>query len=156
MEPIDNAFDLMDDDGYPEFIDVINGLKQQEDEDNQAEMAGDQADEQKDTLNPEALEGMLGVFFTMAEQVTSALSGVEFAFDAKGKHEVIKAASPVLVKHGGQLLGVFGAYVEEATLVIAVITLVYTSKRHLTELKIQKFEQEKRDAEAEKARPKAA
>ncbi|AQM20522.1 MULTISPECIES: hypothetical protein [Vibrio] len=109
-----------------------------------------------ETVSSEAFEGLLSVVFTIAEQATSIISGIDFAFDEKGKNEVIKAAIPVLSKHGGELLGWFGDYVEEATLLLAVLALVYTSKRHITELKAYKAEQEKRDAEKAKATAKAA
>lgn len=109
-----------------------------------------------ETVSSEAFEGFLSVVFTIAEQATSIISGIDFAFDEKGKNEVIKAAIPVLSKHGGELLGWFGDYVEEATLLLAVLALVYTSKRHITELKVYKAEQEKRDAEKAKAAAKTA
>ncbi len=157
MEQNNELPDLLDTDVYPDFrhvIDTLEDTEQQEILDEQK--AQEPAQEEKDTINPEALESFLGMMFSMAEQATSAISGVDFTFDEKGKTDVIQATVPVLNKHGGQLLGVFGSYVEEASLVIAVVVLVFSSKRHITELKIQKMEQEKRDAEAKKARAQAA
>ncbi|MBY7876309.1 hypothetical protein KW414_13335 [Vibrio fluvialis] len=104
-----------------------------------------------ESVSSEAFEGFLGIMFTVAEQATSIIAGVDFSFDDKGKAEVISAALPVLSKHGSTLMQVFGDYIEEATLLIAVLALVYTSKRHLTQLKTAKAEQEKRDAEKQKA-----
>ncbi|EKO3929995.1 hypothetical protein [Vibrio fluvialis] len=104
-----------------------------------------------ESVSSEAFEGFLGIMFTVAEQATSIIAGVDFSFDDKGKAEVISAALPVLSKHGSTLMQVFGDYIEEATLLIAVLALVYTSKRHLTQLKSAKAEQEKRDAEKQKA-----
>lgn len=89
--------------------------------------------------------------FTISEQATSIISGIDFAFDEKGKAEVIKAAIPVINKHGSQLLGLFGNYIEEATLLLAVLALIYTSKRHVTQLKVLKAQQEA--ANGEKAKP---
>ena len=156
MEQNNQLTDLVDSDEYPDFNPLIDGLLQQEKQEEQEESLAEQPEEEKDTINPEALESFLGMMFSMAEQATSAISGVDFTFDEKGKTDVIQATVPVLNKHGGQLLGVFGSYVEEASLVIAVVVLVFSSKRHITELKIQKMEQEKRDAEAKKARAQAA
>ncbi len=156
MEQNNQLTDLVDSDEYPDFNPLIDGLLQQEKQEEQEESLAEQPEEEKDTINPEALESFLGMMFSMAEQATSAISGVDFTFDEKGKTDVIQATVPVLNKHGGQLLGVFGSYVEEASLVIAVVVLVFSSKRHITELKIQKVEKEKRDAEAKKARAQAA
>ncbi len=157
MEQNNELPEVIDMDVFPDYrhvVDALENTEQQEILDEQ--QAQEPAQEEKDTLNPEALESFLGIMFSMAEQATSAISGVDFAFDEKGKTDVIQNAVPVLNKHGGQLLGVFGSYVEEASLVIAVVVLVFSSKRHITELKIQKMEQEKRREEAEKARAQAA
>ncbi|EOC1795587.1 hypothetical protein ACI1HQ_001971 [Vibrio fluvialis] len=107
-----------------------------------------------ESVSSEAFEGFLGIMFTVAEQATSIIAGVDFSFDDKGKAEVISAALPVLSKHGSTLMQVFGDYIEEATLLIAVLAFeirqgragetrcrkaksrhstVYTSKRHLTQ-----------------------
>jgi hypothetical protein len=53
-------------------------------------------------------------------------------------------------------MAVFGDYIEEATLLIAVLGLIYTSKRTIKELALQKAEQEKRDAEKAKSAAQAA
>ena len=157
MEQNNELPEVIDMDVFPDYSHVVNSLEDTEKQEIfEEQQAQEPAQEEKDTLNPEALEGFLGIMFSMAEQATSAISGVDFAFDEKGKTDVIQNAVPVLNKHGGQLLGVFGSYVEEASLVIAVVVLVFSSKRHITELKIQKMEQEKRREEAEKARAQAA
>ena len=157
MEQNNELPEVIDMDVFPDYRHVVDTLENTEKQEIfEEQQAQEPAQEEKDTLNPEALEGFLGIMFSMAEQATSAISGVDFAFDEKGKTDVIQNAVPVLNKHGGQLLGVFGSYVEEASLVIAVVVLVFSSKRHITELKIQKMEQEKRREEAEKARAQAA
>ncbi|MDP2592968.1 hypothetical protein Q8W41_26280, partial [Vibrio splendidus] len=68
------------------------------------------------------------------EQATSMISGVEFEFDGKGKQAVIDAAQPVFAKHGSTLMGVFGDYIEEATLLLAVLGLIYASKQQMAAL----------------------
>ena len=157
MEQNNELPEVIDMDVFPDYRHVVDTLENTEKQEIfEEQQAQEPAQEEKDTLNPEALEGFLGIMFSMAEQATSAISGVDFAFDEKGKTDVIQNAVPVLNKHGGQLLGVFGSYVEEASLVIAVVVLVFSSKRHIAELKIQKMEQEKRCEEAEKARAQAA
>ncbi|MCX9562998.1 hypothetical protein IG518_10795, partial [Vibrio cholerae] len=101
-------------------------------------------------------EGLLNVVFTISEQATSIISGIDFAFDEKGKAEVIKAAIPVINKHGSQLLGLFGNYIEEATLLLAVLALIYTSKRHVTQLKVLKAQQEAANGEKSQTTAQAA
>ncbi|MEH0713171.1 hypothetical protein [Vibrio owensii] len=85
----------------------------------------------------EAVAGMLSVAFVLTEQATSAISNVDFAFDEKGKQAVIEAAQPVFAKHGDSIMAIFGNYIEEVTLIIAVISLAYTSKRHVETLKLE-------------------
>lgn len=86
----------------------------------------------------EAMTGLLDIVFALTEQATSIISGVEFEFDTKGKQKVMEAAEPVFAKHGSTLMGVFGDYIEEATLLLAVLGLVYASKRQLVVLKQSK------------------
>ncbi|MDH5924582.1 hypothetical protein L8R85_26775, partial [Vibrio splendidus] len=54
--------------------------------------------------------------------------------DGKGKQAVIDAAQPVFAKHGSTLMGVFGDYIEEATLLLAVLGLIYASKQQMAAL----------------------
>lgn len=126
-------------DDWGDFSGVISGLEAEEKAENEPE----QTEEQEEGISPEAFEGILGVMFTVVEQATSLIAGVDFAFDCKGKAEVTRAAVPVLSKHGGQLLGWFGDYIEEATLLIAVLCLVHGARSQLKELKQQKIEREK-------------
>ncbi|MDE1210803.1 hypothetical protein [Vibrio aestuarianus] len=155
MQQLDNELEVTSiGDDWGDFDVVIKQLETEEAPTESTE--GSALSTETEGVSTEAFEGLLSVVFTIAEQATSIISGIDFAFDEKGKNEVIKAAIPVLSKHGGELLGWFGDYVEEATLLLAVLALVYTSKRHITELKVYKAEQEKRDAEKAKATAKAA
>lgn len=126
-------------DDWGDFSGFISGLEAEE----KAESEPEQTEEQEEGISPEAFEGILGVMFTVVEQATSLIAGVDFAFDCKGKAEVTRAAVPVLSKHGGQFLGWFGDYIEEATLLIAVLCLVHGARSQLKELKQQKIEREK-------------
>ncbi|MDA0122056.1 hypothetical protein OH459_05430 [Vibrio sp. MM46] len=72
----------------------------------------------------------------------TVISGVEFEFDAKSKQAVIDAAIPVFEKHGSTLMAVFGDYIEEATLVLAILGLVYASRKQLEALQRSKMEAE--------------
>lgn len=141
-------------DDWGDFDTVI---KQLETEETGEAVTGDNAlSTELDSGKAEAFEGFLGVMFTIAEQATSIISGIDFAFDEKGKTEVIKSALPVLQKHGDSVMSWFGDYIEEATLLIAVLALVYSSKRSISTLKTEKMKQEQAREQQEKARPQAA
>lgn len=96
--------------------------------------------------NGEAIEGLLSVAFTVAEQATSILSDVDFEFPEKSKESVIEAAVPVFRKHGGTLMAMFGDYIEEATLLLAILGLIYASKKQLKAVKGGEDEQESQTA----------
>ncbi|AEX21983.1 hypothetical protein [Vibrio sp. EJY3] len=83
----------------------------------------------------EMFEGALSVLFTIAEQATTIISGVEFEFDEKGKAAVIDAALPVLQKHGDAVTSMFGDYMEEAVLGLAVLSLIYSAKKSMAQQK---------------------
>lgn len=83
----------------------------------------------------EMFEGALSVLFTIAEQATTIISGVEFEFDEKGKAAVIDAALPVLQKHGDAVTSMFGDYIEEAVLGLAVLSLIYSAKKSMAQQK---------------------
>ncbi len=126
-------------DDWGDFSAVISQLEEQEQAKtelvNSTEPTEAAAEDKAD-----AMEGLLNIVFTLTEQVTSVLSGVEFEFDQKGKTAVIEAAQPVFTKHGQSLMGVFGNYIEEATLMLAIIGLVYASKKQVQTLKQQQME----------------
>ncbi|BCK17516.1 hypothetical protein DDN55_10545 [Vibrio cholerae] len=141
-------------DDWGDFSTVISQLES--DEKSANDDASSVVAEPAQSVSSEAFEGLLNVVFTISEQATSIISGIDFAFDEKGKAEVIKAAIPVINKHGSQLLGLFGNYIEEATLLLAVLALIYTSKRHVTQLKVLKAQQEAANGEKSQNTAQAA
>ncbi|EGQ9411448.1 TPA: hypothetical protein RUZ23_003144 [Vibrio cholerae] len=141
-------------DDWGDFSTVISQLES--DEKSANDDVSSVVAEPAQSVSSEAFEGLLNVVFTISEQATSIISGIDFAFDEKGKAEVIKAAIPVINKHGSQLLGLFGNYIEEATLLLAVLALIYTSKRHVTQLKVLKAQQEAANGEKSQNTAQAA
>lgn len=120
-------------DDWGDFGAVIDQLEQQE----QGETDSVHLTDSNETVTEdktEAMAGLLDIVFALTEQATSIISGVEFEFDGKGKQAVIDAAQPVFAKHGSTLMGVFGDYIEEATLLLAVLGLIYSSKQQMTVL----------------------
>lgn len=130
-------------DDWGDFGAVISQLEEQENSDDSTESALSGEHAQPD--NTEALSGLLSVVLMISEKATSIIAGVDFEFDEKGKQEVINAAMPVLNKHGGIVSGWLGDYVEEATLLLAVLGLVYASRRSLKTLKSEKEEKQRRE-----------
>ncbi|MDC5717872.1 hypothetical protein AB4504_03480 [Vibrio sp. 10N.222.55.F12] len=118
-------------DDWGDFGAVIDQLEQQEQGETDSVNLTDSTETEDKT---EAMAGLLDIVFALTEQATSIISGVEFEFDGKGKKAVIDAAQPVFAKHGSTLMGVFGDYIEEATLVLAVLGLIYTSKQQMAVL----------------------
>ncbi|CAK2216880.1 conserved hypothetical protein [Vibrio crassostreae] len=120
-------------DDWGDFGAVIDQLEQQE----QGETDSVNLTDSTETVTEdktEAMAGLLDIVFALTEQATSIISGVEFEFDGKGKQAVIDAAQPVFAKHGSTLMGVFGDYIEEATLLLAVLGLIYSSKQQMAVL----------------------
>lgn len=120
-------------DDWGDFGAVIDQLEQQE----QGETESVSLTESTESVTEdktEAMAGLLDIVFALTEQATSIISGVEFEFDGKGKQAVIDAAQPVFAKHGSTLMGVFGDYIEEATLLLAVLGLIYSSKQQMAVL----------------------
>ncbi|MBB1464791.1 hypothetical protein H5300_15860 [Vibrio sp. SG41-7] len=120
-------------DDWGDFGAVIEQLEQQE----QGETDSVHLTDSTETVTEdktEAMAGLLDIVFALTEQATSIISGVEFEFDGKGKQAVIDAAQPVFAKHGSTLMGVFGDYIEEATLLLAVLGLIYSSKQQMAVL----------------------
>ncbi|WP_253650786.1 hypothetical protein [Vibrio sp. Y29_XK_CS5] len=133
-------------DDWGDFGAVIQQLEQQEQADSETVNVTEPNATNQDTTetNSEAVAGLLEVAFTLTEQATAVISGVEFEFefDAKSKQAVIDAAIPVFEKHGSTLMAVFGDYIEEATLVLAILGLVYASRKQLEALQRSKMEAE--------------
>lgn len=120
-------------DDWGDFGAVIDQLEQQEQTESEpVSLTGSTETVTEDKT--EAMAGLLDVVFALTEQATSMISGVEFEFDGKGKQAVIDAAQPVFAKHGSTLMGVFGDYIEEATLLLAVLGLIYASKQQMAAL----------------------
>ena len=120
-------------DDWGDFGAVIDQLEQQEQTESEpVSLTGSTETVTEDKT--EAIAGLLDIVFALTEQSTSMISGVEFEFDGKGKQAVIDAAQPVFAKHGSTLMGVFGDYIEEATLLLAVLGLIYASKQQMAAL----------------------
>jgi hypothetical protein len=120
-------------DDWGDFGAVIEQLEQQEQGETDSVSLTDSTEAVTEDKT-EAMAGLLNIVFALTEQATSIISGVEFEFDGKGKQAVIDAAQPVFAKHGSTLMGVFGDYIEEATLLLAVLGLIYTSKQQMAVL----------------------
>ncbi|MDV6251074.1 hypothetical protein [Vibrio sp. EA2] len=97
----------------------------------------------------EMFEGALSVLFTIAEQATTIISGVEFEFDEKGKAAVMDAALPVLQKHCDTVTSMFGDYMEEAVLGLAVLSLIYSAKKSVAQQKALLELEEKKQRESQ-------
>lgn len=137
---------------WGDFSAVITQLEQQE----SATAVTDSETEQTEPVTEDKSESvalLLSGVFSLAEQATSALSGVEFEFDAKGKEEVINAALPVLAKRGDSLIAVFGDYIEEGALLLAVIGLVVGARKSIAAAKAH---QGGEDGKAESATAQAS
>ena len=124
-------------DDWGDFGSVIHQLEEQEKTENDSVGLTEPAETATED-KAEAMAGLLEVMFALSEQATSIIAGVEFEFDSKGKAAVIDAAQPVFAKHGSTLMGVFGDYIEEATLLLAVFGLIYASKKQLVMLQQSK------------------
>ncbi|OXD77010.1 hypothetical protein CE135_25540, partial [Vibrio parahaemolyticus] len=84
---IENQPDM---DDWGDFSAVISGLEQTE----VSELTDLPTEAANDDSKPagEMFQGALSVLFTIAEQATTIISGVDFEFDEKGKAAVIDAA----------------------------------------------------------------
>ncbi|PJC85698.1 hypothetical protein CSW98_14065 [Vibrio sp. HA2012] len=117
---------------WPDFSPLIDQLRQEATEE-ETEATENAKPEQED--KSEAVAGLLNVVFMITEQATSLVTGVDFQFDEAGKQQVIDAAEPVFNKHGSTFMGVFGNYIEEATLLLALLALMYTARKELVKQK---------------------
>lgn len=123
-------------DDWGDFSSVLNQLEREEGVTESVTESGQPAVEDKS----EAMAGFVEIAFVIIEQVTSVTAGFDFEFDEKGKQKVIDAAVPVLNKHGNGILSVFGDYVEEVTLLIAVLALVLSAKKTVAKHKLEIIE----------------
>ncbi|EPM4287205.1 hypothetical protein ACTJ28_002949 [Vibrio alginolyticus] len=146
QDEIENQPEL---DDWGDFSAVISGLEQTE----VSELTDLPTEAANDNHQPagEMFEGALSVLFTIAEQATSIISGVDFEFDEKGKTAVIDAALPVLEKHSDSVSSLFGDYMQEAVLGLAVLSLVYSAKKTMAYQKeLLAIEEEKQREQKEK------
>lgn len=121
MDDIVDAQTLVEEaenDDWGDFGDAILQLEKAE-----ISTSEEHAPAQIETDPNEAVESLLSTVFSLTEQAISSINDIDFSFDDKGKTEVIKATVPVLNKHGSGMLGLFGDYLEEGTLLIAVLGL---------------------------------
>lgn len=147
MDDLENQPDL---DDWGDFSSVINNLEQTE----VSTLADMPTAANDDEYQPkgEMFQGALSVLFTVAEQATTIISGVEFEFDEKGKEAVIDAALPVLEKHGDKVTAMFGNYMEEAVLGLAVLSLIYSARKSVAQQKaLLELEEKKQREQNEKA-----
>ncbi len=89
---IENQPDM---DDWGDFSEVISGLEQTE----VSELTDLPTEAANDDSKPagEMFQGALSVLFTIAEQATTIISGVDFEFDEKGKAAVLGLAVLSLV-----------------------------------------------------------
>lgn len=135
---VDNSFD-----DWGDFDAAISDLCNDEKAEEKESSAEDKPLATQDKVdNTEAIQSLLEVVFMVVEKGTAIFTGVDFKFDVEGKQEVTRAAVPVLTKHGAVVSGVFGNYIEEATLLLAVFGLIYTTRHNLKTLKAEKRKQQ--------------
>ncbi|WDG12084.1 hypothetical protein PUT72_07520 [Vibrio alginolyticus] len=147
QDEIENQPEL---DDWGDFSAVISGLEQTEVSE-LTDLPTEAVNEDNYQPAGEMFEGALSVLFTIAEQATSIISGVDFEFDEKGKAAVIDAALPVLEKHSDSVSSLFGDYMQEAVLGLAVLSLVYSAKKTMAYQKeLLAIEEEKQREQKEK------
>ncbi|WCE30111.1 hypothetical protein [Vibrio sp. SCSIO 43137] len=159
-QPHEAELQTLDND-WGDFSIAIGQLESQEKQQAQTEALTEShhSDTEPKLDNSEAVNGLLTVVFMITEKATSIVSGVDFEFDEKGKQEVISAAVPVLQKHDGAVAGWFGDYIEEATLILAVLGLVYAARHNIKVLKAEKAEleeQKRREQDGKKTKASTA
>ncbi|ASA54427.1 hypothetical protein [Vibrio gazogenes] len=132
-------------DDWGDFSAVIDALNQQENKPTEPDDTEPNKSDDKEEQS-EAAAAFLDIAFVVTEQVTSMLVGFEFEFDEKGKTKVIEAAKPVLTKHSeGIFMKMLGNYFEEATLLFAIITLGYSTRKQIVKTKKLIAQQAKQD-----------
>lgn len=132
--------DSVNDDSWPAFDAAIAQIESQE----TAKAANNDSLGEKDEeaqAKAQEFEGILHSLFTLSEGAISKLARVDFAFDERGKQDVISATVPVLNKYGSDWLDNF-KYLEEATLLIAVFALGISSRKAILDAKAQQQQEE--------------
>ncbi|OLQ91496.1 hypothetical protein BIY20_01125 [Vibrio panuliri] len=122
-------------DDWGDFSSVFNQLKTEEQQTESDDEAPSAASEKVtyNNVTEDSMQALGSVVFVILEQVTSLAAGIEFHFDEKGKESVIQAAAPVLNKYNA--MSMFGNYIEEATLVIAVLGLLFSARQTIAKQK---------------------
>ncbi|MGR5278796.1 hypothetical protein ACPV5J_19095 [Vibrio rotiferianus] len=132
MDDLELLNEAANDNEWGDFGSAIKQLEQQE-----SASQDDAITPTVETDSNESLEILLSSVFNLTEQAISAVNDIEFCFDDKGKTEVIQASVPVLKKYGAVALEGF-QYLEEATLALAVLGLVVSTRLAIKGAKAQK------------------
>ncbi|MDO6708133.1 hypothetical protein [Photobacterium sp. 1_MG-2023] len=110
----------------------------------------------------EAAVDLLDLGFVLSEQAISFAIGMDFEYDEKAKGKVLKAAGPLMQKHGATWLNWLGQYKEEILFLVAVVGLGGVTARQVKGLRAEKRAQlaeaqEKQEVDdGEKADPEPA
>lgn len=131
MDDLELFNEAANDNEWGDFGSAIKQLEQQE-----IEPTEDTSTPTVKSDSNESLEILLSSVFNLTEQAISAINDIEFCFDEKGKTEVIQASVPVLKKYGAVALDGF-QYLEEATLALAVLGLVVSTRLAIKGAKAQ-------------------
>ncbi|USD99048.1 hypothetical protein JKJ11_08595 [Vibrio sp. SCSIO 43133] len=140
------SFDSIDIDAWSDSLKQTQAIEQAEKDalsqplEGESSLPGQTSDDSYETKTPEQIEGekvssamLLNALFAGLEQMTAAIAGVPFQFEPSCKDAVVEAAYPVLAKQDKGAL--FGGYVEEATLIITLMTLLAVSVTQVKRLK---------------------
>ncbi|MDP2573253.1 hypothetical protein Q8W40_13765 [Vibrio penaeicida] len=142
-QPDGDLLPAQSDDDWGDFSGVIRQLEQEEHAP-QTEVSGPEKSA-PEVDKTEAGAALAEAALTVIEQVTSVITGLDFEFDAKGRESVATAVGPVLNKHDGAVSGLMGRYLEEGTLILALIGLMYTTRFNLKKLKAEQSKKEKHE-----------
>ncbi|MGF1747726.1 hypothetical protein [Vibrio cionasavignyae] len=153
MSSVESAasFDDLDIEKWSDSLSQTVAIEQSEKQALEQPLSGEksvpgQANEASDnpqlTKSPEEVEAekeasamLLRALFSGLEQMTGVIAGVSFEFQPSCKEAVIEAAYPVFAKQDKNKL--FGGYVDEATLIITLMTLVVVSVTQVKRLKAE-------------------
>ncbi|MBV7264111.1 hypothetical protein KCG43_19040 [Photobacterium sp. WH24] len=134
------AFDLVEEqpqaDDWADWGAAIQQLESQEvPEPDDNAMAQDAANDEDAA---EAAVDLLDLGFVLSEQAITFAIGLDFEYDEKAKAKVLKAAGPLMQKHGATWLNWLGQYKEEILFLVAVIGLGGVTARQVKGLRAEK------------------
>ena len=89
----------------------------------------------------EAGVAVVDMFFVLSEELISFATGLEFEYNEKAKNKVLKAAGPLMKKHGDTWLNWLGQYKEEVLFLVAVVGLGGVTTRQVKTLRAEKLAQ---------------